>query len=46
MLTDRDIVVKCIAAGGDPATTKVAELAEVNRSPSVQTTRWNKRCER
>jgi CBS domain-containing protein len=28
MLTDRDIVVKCIAAGGDPATTKVAELAE------------------
>ena len=28
MLTDRDTVVKCIAAGGDPATTKVAELAE------------------
>ena len=28
MLTDRDIVVKCLAAGGDPATTKVAELAE------------------
>ena len=28
MLTDRDIVVKCIAVGGDPATTKVAELAE------------------
>ena len=44
MLTDRDIVVKCIAAGGDPATTKVAELAEGNRSPSMQTTRWKKRC--
>jgi CBS domain-containing protein len=28
MLTDRDIVVKCIAVGGDPATTKVVELAE------------------
>jgi CBS domain-containing protein len=28
MLTDRDIVVKCIAAGGDPASTKVSELAE------------------
>jgi CBS domain-containing protein len=28
MLTDRDIVVKCIAEGGDPATTKVSELAE------------------
>ena len=28
MLTDRDIVVKCIADGGDPSTTKVSELAE------------------
>ncbi len=28
MLTDRDIVVKCLADGGDPATTKVSELAE------------------
>ena len=28
MLTDRDIVVKCLADGGDPASTKVAELAE------------------
>jgi CBS domain-containing protein len=28
MLTDRDIVVKCIAEGGDPSTTKVSELAE------------------
>ena len=28
MLTDRDIVVKCIADGGDPASTKVSELAE------------------
>ncbi|MFP5334412.1 MAG: CBS domain-containing protein [Actinomycetes bacterium] len=28
MLTDRDIVVKCLAAGGDPATTTAGELAE------------------
>ena len=28
MLTDRDIVVKCIARGGDPATTKAGELAQ------------------
>jgi CBS domain-containing protein len=28
MLTDRDIVVKCIAQGGDPSSTKVSELAE------------------
>ena len=28
MITDRDIVVKCIAEGGDPKQTKVSELAE------------------
>ncbi|ALJ21214.1 CBS domain-containing protein [Microbacterium sp. No. 7] len=28
MLTDRDIVVKCLARGGDPATTRAGELAE------------------
>ena len=28
VLTDRDIVVKCIAEGGDPSSTKVSELAE------------------
>lgn len=28
MITDRDIVVKCIAQGGDPQTVRVAELAE------------------
>jgi CBS domain-containing protein/ribosome-associated toxin RatA of RatAB toxin-antitoxin module len=28
MLTDRDIVIKCIAAGGDPAATRVGDLAE------------------
>jgi CBS domain-containing protein len=28
MLTDRDIVVKCIAAGGDPATTTAGSLGE------------------
>jgi CBS domain-containing protein len=27
MITDRDIVVKCIADGGDPRGTKVSELA-------------------
>ena len=27
MVTDRDIVVKCIAEGGDPASTRVADLA-------------------
>ncbi|HVH94361.1 MAG: CBS domain-containing protein [Nocardioidaceae bacterium] len=28
MITDRDIVVKCIAEGGDPSSTKVSDLAE------------------
>jgi len=28
MLTDRDIVVRCIAEGGDPTSMKVEELAE------------------
>ena len=28
MLTDRDIVIKCIAEGGDPSSTRVAQLAE------------------
>ena len=28
MVTDRDIVVKCVAAGGDPQQTKAGELAE------------------
>ena len=28
MLTDRDIVVKCIAQGGDPSSMKAGELAE------------------
>ena len=28
MLTDRDIVVKCLAQGGDPNSTKAGELAE------------------
>jgi CBS domain-containing protein len=28
MITDRDIVVKCIAEGGDPTTVRVGELAE------------------
>jgi CBS domain-containing protein len=28
MITDRDIVVKCVAGGGDPATAKVSEFAQ------------------
>ena len=28
MVTDRDIVVRCVAEGGDPTTMKVAELAQ------------------
>src|SRR3954466_8870124 len=28
MITDRDIVVKCVADGGDPQTTRVGDLAE------------------
>lgn len=28
MLTDRDIVVRCLAEGGDPATTRAGDLAE------------------
>jgi CBS domain-containing protein len=28
MITDRDILVNCIADGGDPTSTKVADLAE------------------
>jgi CBS domain-containing protein len=28
MITDRDIVVKCLAEGGDPTSTRVADLAE------------------
>jgi len=27
MVTDRDIVVRCVAAGGDPATTRAGDLA-------------------
>lgn len=28
MLTDRDIVIKCLAEGGDPSSTKAGDLAE------------------
>jgi CBS domain-containing protein len=28
MVTDRDIVVRCVAEGGDPSSTRVSELAE------------------
>jgi CBS domain-containing protein len=28
MLTDRDIVVRCLAEGGDPTSTKASELAQ------------------
>jgi CBS domain-containing protein len=30
MITDRDIVIKCLAAGKDPATTTAGELAQGN----------------
>jgi CBS domain-containing protein len=41
MITDRDIVIKCLAAGKDPATTTVIELAQgsayhVNGDASIQ----------
>jgi CBS domain-containing protein len=32
MITDRDIVVDCIAKGGDPSSTKVSELATGDQS--------------
>lgn len=28
MITDRDIVVRCVAGGGDPSSVKVSDLAE------------------
>jgi len=28
VVTDRDIVVRCVAEGGDPSTTRVSELAD------------------
>ena len=31
MVTDRDIVVECVAEGGDPGTTKVDALARASR---------------
>jgi hypothetical protein len=31
MIADRDIVVKCLAEGGDPKSTKVGDLAEASR---------------
>ena len=44
MLTDRDIVVRCIAQGGDPAKTRADDLAQASRSPSEPMTRPRMRC--
>ena len=46
MLTDRDIVIKCIAEGRDPAATAVSALAEASGSPSARTTQWKRPCGR
>lgn len=43
MVTDRDIVVKCLAAGGDLRTTLAGELGEGKPVPSGPTTAWTRR---
>ena len=45
MITDRDIVVKCVAEGHDPVI-KVEESARTRWSPSAPTTRSRRRCAR
>src|SRR3982751_3839521 len=44
MLTDRDIVVRCLAEGGDPMSTRAGEFSRASRSPSVPTTRLKRSC--
>ena len=45
MITDRDIVVRCVADGGDPSSVTVeGSTVERSRSPSVPTTRSKMRC--
>ena len=48
MLTDRDIVVKVLAAGQGPGATKAGELGAGEASPSrsAPTTRSTRRCAR
>ena len=43
MITDRDIVIKCVAAGKDPATTTAGELAQAAPTTSAATP-TSKRC--
>jgi len=35
IVTDRDIVVKCVAEGGDPARVRAGDLAQASRSGST-----------
>jgi hypothetical protein len=44
MLTDRDIVVRCIGEGGDPATPAPATWPTASPSPSAPTTPLKRRC--
>ena len=48
MLTDRDIVVKVLAEGRDPSSTKAGELGQgtARQSPWARTTRSTTRCAR
>ena len=39
MVTDRDIVIKAVAKGRNPADVTAGELARASQSPSVPTTR-------
>jgi CBS domain-containing protein len=46
MITDRDIVVKCVADGGDPQTVKVGDLAAGKPVTIAPTTRSRRPCTR
>ena len=46
MLTDRDIVVKCLAGEATRPLRRWPSWPRANRSRSVQTTRWKKGCGR
>jgi CBS-domain-containing membrane protein len=44
IITDRDIVTKCIASGADPASVTAGELAQGSRSPSSHRRTWQTSC--
>ena len=46
MLTDRDIVVRCLAEGGDPRRRRPGTWRRASRSPSAPTTRSRRSCAR